>query len=129
MDLARKPSAEVKGSFRARRDNATDVLETAIKNFEATLTPQDRDDLHKNKTIPPPDAVMVFTAELDAVNTTRKGYSAATTMHGCLQSVRDFTAVIDTYVSSNPEIAALVWGSVKLSMTVRQNRCQRMRWH
>ncbi|KAI7929418.1 hypothetical protein M9X92_001306 [Pyricularia oryzae] len=29
--------------------------------------------------------------------------------------------IVDTYVSSNPEIAALVWGSMKLAMTVLAN--------
>jgi hypothetical protein len=35
-----------------------------------------------------------------------------------LQSIRDYSAIIDTFVSSNPVIAALVWGSVKLTMLV-----------
>jgi hypothetical protein len=40
-------------------------------------------------------------------------------LHSVLQSVREFSAVIDTFVSSHPEIAALVWGGLKLTIQVR----------
>ncbi|KAF4809346.1 Vegetative incompatibility protein HET-E-1 [Colletotrichum siamense] len=39
----------------------------------------------------------------------------ATTSHSLLQSVEQFYQIIETYVSSHPEIAALMWGSVKLA--------------
>lgn len=102
----------------SRRPSAVQFLETAIKDFESKLTPDDKASLQKTQSVPEVDAVMVFTAELDAVNRSRKGRSVASKLHGVLQSVRDFTSVVDTFVPSNPEIASRVWGSIKLSMMV-----------
>lgn len=113
------PRSSTVSSSTDRRQNVAESLENAIKAFEADLDPPDWSLLQHMRAIPAPDAVMVATAELDAVNRSRKGRSVATRLHGVLQSVREFTTVVDTFVSSKPEIAALVWGSVKLSMTVR----------
>ena len=35
-----------------------------------------------------------------------------------LESVQQFSGVIDTFVSSHPQFAALVWGGVKLTLRV-----------
>jgi hypothetical protein len=61
--------------------------------------------------------VLVLTAQLDR-SQDRRGRSIGTRLHSVLQCVRDFSAIIDTFVSSNPTIAALVWGSVKLTIQV-----------
>ncbi|KAF4924754.1 Vegetative incompatibility protein HET-E-1 [Colletotrichum viniferum] len=45
----------------------------------------------------------------------------ATASHSLLQSVEQFYQIIETYVSSHPEIAALVWGSVKLAFMALGN--------
>jgi hypothetical protein len=44
-----------------------------------------------------------------------------------LQTVEQFTPVIDTYIQSNPDITALIWGSIKLTFMVRtsSNDCLR----
>jgi len=94
----------------------------AIDDFQGILTEDQRTALKKIKSIPDADAVLVFTAELDYSSRHSKGRSIATRLHSVLQSVREFSAVIDTFVSSNPEIAALIWGSVKLTIQVRRVR-------
>ncbi|KAH6874589.1 hypothetical protein B0T10DRAFT_205440 [Thelonectria olida] len=91
-------------------------LEDAIQGFESVLTNDERTRLRHIKAIPDAGAVMTFTAQLDDSNRSRKGRSIASRLHSVLQSVREFSAVVDTLVSSHPEIAALVWGSVKLTM-------------
>lgn len=68
--------------------------------------------------VPDADAILIFTAQLDSVNKNRKGLSFATRLHKFLSSIRDFCGIIDTYVSAHPEIVALVWASVKLTMMV-----------
>lgn len=93
-------------------------LEDAIEDFESVLTDNERTSLRHIRTIPDADAVMTFTAELDASNRSRKGRSIASRLHFVLESVREFSATIDTLVSSNPSIAALIWGSIKLTMLV-----------
>ena len=93
-------------------------LTEAVDDFQRILTEDQRTALKKIKSIPDADAVLVFTAELDASQQHRRR-SIATRLHSVLESVQQFSAVIDTFVSSNPEIAALVWGSVKLTIQVR----------
>lgn len=98
----------------------TKQLNEAVDDFQKILTEDQRTALKKIKSIPDADAVLVFTAELDcSPSQQRKGRGIATRLHSVLQSVREFSAVIDTFVSSHPEIAALVWGSVKLTIQVR----------
>ncbi|ORY61554.1 uncharacterized protein BCR38DRAFT_324587, partial [Pseudomassariella vexata] len=91
-------------------------LQGAIKEFQAILTDKQRRELRKTTAIPDADSILIFTAQLDSTNRNRKGPSIASRLHSVLQSVRDFCSVIDTFVSTHPEIAALIWGSVKLTM-------------
>ncbi|CCF36400.1 hypothetical protein CH063_07983 [Colletotrichum higginsianum] len=87
---------------------------------KATLTDVERAKLQSLKgTSCDADSVITFTADLDRANPARKGRSIATRLFSLLQIVQQFNQVVDTYVSSHPEIAALVWGSVKLAFTVR----------
>jgi hypothetical protein len=61
---------------------------------------------------------MVFTAELDAENAKRKTRSVASRLIKLLGSIQQFPGVIGTFVSSNPALAALLWGSVQLMLLV-----------
>lgn len=94
------------------------ALGHAIGEFQSFLTNEQRDELGRINAVPDADTILVFTAELDAANRKRKGRSVATRLHQLLLSVRDFCSVINTFVSSHPEIAALIWGSVRLTMQV-----------
>ncbi|KXJ93423.1 hypothetical protein Micbo1qcDRAFT_203500 [Microdochium bolleyi] len=58
------------------------------------------------------DKVMVFTVELDQKAKSMKGRSVATRLHAVLEAMFLFTTMVDTFVSSHPEVAALVRGSV-----------------
>jgi len=105
-------------------------LEEALASFQDALSEaqrQELDEIKKDRVTPDADAVLVFTARLDAINRQRRGKSTSTRLHSFLSSVADFCTVMtngrpcnvaDTLVSSNPEIATLVWGSVKLTMAV-----------
>jgi hypothetical protein len=93
-------------------------LEDAVSNFQRALSNKERRELQKMSAIPNADAILVFTAELDAANRTRKGESFASRLHSVLSSMGSFCNIVDTYVSTHPEIAGLVWGSIKLTMLV-----------
>lgn len=99
-------------------DRPDKCLEDALAEFKTVLTNEQRKELDREKSIPDSNAVLVFTAKLDAKRRALKGRSIASRLHAVLQCVRDFSTVIDVLVSSRPEIAALVWGSVKLTMLV-----------
>ncbi|KAI6560168.1 hypothetical protein MCOR03_004459 [Pyricularia oryzae] len=105
-------------------------LQDSLAGFRTVLTDEQRQTLKNMNGIPDTQAVLVFTAGLDSINRRRKGKSTSSRLHSFLSSVGGFcntmtkgrtNNVVDTYVSSNPEIAALVWGSMKLAMTVLAN--------
>ncbi|SCV61374.1 uncharacterized protein FFFS_15943 [Fusarium fujikuroi] len=100
-------------------------LEHAIRDFQAILTDDQRRKLSSIGAIQDPDTVRIFTAQLDRESQLKKGRGIAGRLSSILQSVHRFSAVVDTFVSSHPEIAALVWGSVKLAMLIAVNytRC------
>ena len=89
-----------------------DQLKRALDNFEAVLTPKQKNRLQGIAAVPDAPAIIAFTTQLDNENAKRGSRCVATRLLTFLQSIQQFTAVVDTFVSSNPAIAALVWGSV-----------------
>src|SRR3569833_4709540 len=107
----------------AAHTNPDKTLQEAIQDFQTILSNDQRQELRRPRGVPDADTVLIFTAELDSRNRTRKGRSIASNLYSVLQSVRDFSAIVDTFVSSHPEIAALVWASVRLTMLVGPREC------
>ena len=93
-------------------------LKTALDNFEAVLTPEQKKHLLGFAAVPDPTAVIAFTTELDNKNAERGRCCVATRLLPFLQSIHQFTTVVDTFVSFNPTVPALVWGSVKFAILV-----------
>ncbi|KAI1056638.1 hypothetical protein LB507_001461, partial [Fusarium sp. FIESC RH6] len=85
------------------------------------LTPERLAEFDNIRSLPDTDAVLVFTAELDLRRQSQKGKSIASRLFPVLQAVHSFTGVLDTFVSSNPIIAALVWGSLKMTIQIVVN--------
>ncbi|TFB02951.1 Ankyrin repeat domain-containing protein 50 [Trichoderma ghanense] len=98
--------------------NGTKVLQDAILEFQTILTPEQRCELRKARNVPDVDAVLIFTAELDLLNRNRNGISVASRLLSLLQSVRDFSAVVETLGSAHNGLAPLIWGIVRLTMLV-----------
>ncbi|ORY59052.1 uncharacterized protein BCR38DRAFT_352092 [Pseudomassariella vexata] len=99
--------------------NPTAGLQSALDDFQGVLSKEDKTKLQRIKGTPNADSVIQFTALLDRENTQRRGSSIATRLYPILLSVQQFSGIVDTFASSNPAIAALVWGVVKLTMLVR----------
>lgn len=97
----------------------TQQLTDALKGFETVLSDSERQKLHSQTSLPDADAVLIFTAELDVLNSKRNKRSISRPLFSFLECTRDFSTVVSTFVSSNPTIAALVWGSVQFAMIVR----------
>ncbi|KAH9234423.1 hypothetical protein K456DRAFT_1738261 [Colletotrichum gloeosporioides 23] len=97
-------------------------LENALKAFQKALTIDERKRLQEEMDVScDASQVIAFTAGLDVVDPNRRGRSIATRLHSILETVQRFSEVVGIYVSSHPEIAALVWGSVRLAFTVLAN--------
>ncbi|KAH6949487.1 hypothetical protein DER45DRAFT_544857 [Fusarium avenaceum] len=98
-----------------------EILQNAISSFRTVLMPEQLVEFDSIQSVPDTDAVLVFTAELDLRRRSQKGKSIASRLFPVFQAVHSFTAVINTSISSNPTIAALFWGSVKLTMMAMLN--------
>lgn len=94
-------------------------LEDALQEFQQTLTGEQKDQLKAINAKPDAGAVVSFTAELDHKNAERRSRGVATRLHRFLESIQQFSTIVDTFVSSKPNIAALVWGSIKFALLVR----------
>ncbi|KAM3457747.1 hypothetical protein MY3296_000820 [Beauveria thailandica] len=93
-------------------------LQSAIEEFQSILTDEQRHKLRIIGTIRDAQSVMIFTAQLEHENRSAGRPGASSRLSTVLQSVQAFSGVVGTFVSAHPEIAALVWGSVKLTMLV-----------
>lgn len=101
--------------------SVTKSLEIALSEFGSVLTDDERKQLQQIKGVPDASAALVFTAKLDASNSTRRGKSIGARAYSMLQSIQQFSAIVDTFISAHPDIAALVWGSVKLTVLIAAN--------
>lgn len=97
-------------------------LQDAIREFQGALSPDQSNQLQAINAVPDAAAVITFVAQLDEENAQRRTSGVATRLYTVLESVQQFSTIIDTFVSSRPNIAALVWGSVKLTMLVKSLR-------
>ncbi|WAO86305.1 NACHT domain-containing protein [Fusarium falciforme] len=111
-----------RASRQADQMAAVKGLENTIARFQAILTDDDRKNLQQLKTEPhDAQSIIMFTASLDRFDPKRRGKSVASRLASFLQTIEQFTPIVDTYIQPNPEIAALVWGSVKLTFQLLAN--------
>ncbi|KAM3500218.1 hypothetical protein MY10362_006598 [Beauveria mimosiformis] len=96
-------------------------LKSAIQEFQSILTDEQRHKLRIIGIIRDAQSVMIFTAQLEHENRSAGRPGVSNRLSTVLQSVQAFSGVVGTFVSSHPEIAALVWGSVKLTMLIAVN--------
>ncbi|KAF4336873.1 hypothetical protein FBEOM_9253 [Fusarium beomiforme] len=127
MELSNPPESRIAGASRPRACPAVSVatvkeLEKTIAGFQAILTDKDRKELQKLKTTShDSQSIITFTAELDRLDKNRRGKSVASRLASFLQTIEQFTPIVDTYIQSNPDISALIWGSIKLTFMVLAN--------
>ncbi|KIL92173.1 hypothetical protein FAVG1_04580 [Fusarium avenaceum] len=123
-----RPSAAL---ITTRAQSSEDVkeLENTIACFQAILSDDERIQLQQlKKTSHDAQSIITFTAKLDRLDGKRRGRSVASRLASFLQTVEQFTPIIDTYIQSNPEIAALIWGSIKLTFMLSLLVVKRSSW-
>jgi hypothetical protein len=98
--------------------NSNAELEVALDQFQSNLTQDQTAQLRSISSIPDANAVITFTTQLDEENAKRKSRCVASRLYTFLQSIQQFASIVETFVSSNSHIAALVWGSVKFALLV-----------
>lgn len=98
--------------------NPDESLRWALHDFQDILSPEQKHIFAQSK-VPDARAVCILTTEIDRENAKRKSRGVAARISSFLESIQQFSFIVDTFIQSNPKIAALVWGSVKIALLVR----------
>lgn len=97
--------------------HAEQELKNALDDFRSALTDKWKRELDANvKTASEYTSATYVTNEIDHINSKGIGRNLGPKLLPFLDGVKAFTSVVDTFVQSNPETAALVWGSIKLCL-------------
>ena len=90
-----------------------DKLQEAIDEFKKLLSVQEQRELEQGK--PPFNAIEIT----NALNKSKKTAKLVSRCGPLIQSVQQFSGIVDTMIQHNPFISALVWGSIKFLFLVR----------
>ena len=96
-------------------ENPEASLETALNEYETILTPGERKEF-RAQTTPDASAAINLTTTIDS--NVRRSHCVGPRLITFLESIQQFSTTIDTLVSAHPEVAALIWGGVKVALTV-----------
>lgn len=96
-------------------------LKQVLLNFEDILTDEQKRQYQASTVKPDAASVITFVAQIDAENSSTTRRCVAPRLRTFLDATQQFTGVVDTFVSSHPAIAALVWGGVKTTILVANN--------
>lgn len=96
-------------------------LNTALENFQNILTDEQKREFQGNSTTPDIGSVIEFVAQIDAKNSSMTRRCVAPRLCTFLEATQQFVGVVDSFVSCNPAIAALVWGGVKTAILTASN--------
>ncbi|KAF8456836.1 hypothetical protein BDZ91DRAFT_852498, partial [Kalaharituber pfeilii] len=92
------------------------MLDQAIKGFTQLLTPQQKATI-QNGPAPQREQIHELTTEIaDKIFLKFQAKKYVRRVQEFLEILQRYCPIIDTFVSSEPKIAALVWGGVKLLM-------------
>ena len=93
------------------------TLVQALNDYETILSGEDKARLHYQGA-PDVMAALNLATTIDAKNTSHRRQCMGSRLITFLESVQQFSSIVDTFVSSNPNIAGLVWGGLKLTLLV-----------
>ncbi|KAJ5715330.1 uncharacterized protein N7483_012511 [Penicillium malachiteum] len=96
-------------------------LNTALENFQNILTDEQKQNFQQNATTPDVGSVIEFVAQIDAKNSSTTRRCVAPRLCTFLEATQQFVGIVDTFISCNPAIAALVWGGVKTAILTASN--------
>ena len=104
-----------------RGPHPTTALREALIEFEGILTEEQKGLYQVSATKPDVASVIAFVAEIDANNKSTTRRCVAPRLCTFLEATQQFSDVVGTFISSNPQIAALIWGGVKMAILTASN--------
>ena len=93
------------------------TLLQALNDYETILSDEDKIQLH-SQGAPDVMAALNLATTIDARNSSHRRQCMGQRLITFLESVQQFSSIVDTFVSSHPDIAALIWGGLKLTLLV-----------
>ncbi|KAF8467161.1 hypothetical protein BDZ91DRAFT_814006 [Kalaharituber pfeilii] len=102
-------------TLRAQNPTGRENLINIVDTFSNLLSPAERNALSQTET--PGDI-------LTALKQAKVSEKNIKNCEAFLQSVQQFSSIIDTMIQHNPFISALVWGSIKILLMTAQNYIQ-----
>lgn len=93
-------------------------LEQALQKFHQIITPDEFLGLSTGNTPLNAQSILDLTSEVNGKGKKRKLRRWASRLVPFVESIQRYSAAIETGVSSNPQIAGLVWGSIKIVLIV-----------
>ena len=113
----RRSSSVALTLVKANPQEPVSCLKKALNDYERILSPSERDQFLA-QTKPDTTAAINLTTLIDKNSSSRHGQCMGTRLTTFLGSLQQFSATVDTFTSSHPEVAGLVWGGVKLALLV-----------
>ncbi|KAF8465408.1 hypothetical protein BDZ91DRAFT_783378 [Kalaharituber pfeilii] len=107
--MAQQPGSQVPREI--GRQNLIDAVDT----FSKSLSPQQQHTLSQTEN---PDNIIELTKALKDAKVSEKKIKRCESF---LQSVQQFSGIVDTMIQHSPCISALVWGGVKILLLTAQN--------
>lgn len=92
-------------------------LAQALHDYEAILSDEERVQL-RSQGVPSANDAINLTTLIDKKTKDNRLHCMGPRLITFLESVQQFSSIVDVSVSSNPQVAALVWGGVKLALLV-----------
>ncbi|KAJ5261119.1 hypothetical protein N7478_011714 [Penicillium angulare] len=102
-------------------DDPTECLNRALTKFQDVLTTEEKQKLQTITAVPDAGGVAFFVAQLDAEKAIKTRRSVAPRLCTFLSATQQFAGAVETFISSNPKVAALIWGGIKTAITVASN--------
>lgn len=99
----------------------TTALREALVGFENVLTEDQKRRYKDSAKAPSITGVIAFVAEIDSNNNDAIRRCVAPRLCTFLEATQQFSEVVGVFVSSNPQIAALVWGGIKTAISIASN--------
>lgn len=97
------------------KDNNLDIWTATLQRCKSQLPPKDLQNIVQIRSH---DQLIKSIGELKQQYQSRKTIRALNFIEPVIQNLRSFNGVIDTAIQSNPDIAALCWGGLKLIIEV-----------
>jgi hypothetical protein len=111
----------VSNASKIATSNPTASLNAPLTEFENTHNGDQRQQYRAASTKPDTTSVITFVKIVDQTAHGKARRGVATRLLTFLGALQHFAGVVDTFVSSNPAIAALVWGGVKTAVLAAGN--------